>query len=191
MISKAPRRKSKPTGRKSKPGGRKSKPPRRNSKPLAEGIPNPSPIIFKGLRANPANPANPRIRRVCKNPLRFASASGPSGAAGRAGGGRLSRFAGCAGLQAGREAAQLCEQSFPRGVVVHGFRRSGLMVAIESLKHLQVRPDRAEVARVDRLCGEGVRALEPHELKQRMIRRVVDTLPPQRVADDLVDAPLG
>jgi len=89
-----------------------------------------------------------------------------------------------AGLQAGRETAQLCEQSFPRGVVVHGFRRSGLMVAIESLEHLQVRPDRAEVARVDRLGGEGLRALEPDELKQRMIRGVIDRLPPHGVADD-------
>ena len=36
-----------------------------------------------------------------------------------------------------------------------------------------------------------MRALEPDELKQRMIRRAVDPLPPQRVADDLVDAPLA
>ena len=53
------------------------------------------------------------------------------------------------------------------------------------------RGDRLKVARVDRPGREGLRALEPDELKQRMIRRVIDRLPLEGVADDLSHPPLA
>ena len=41
--------------------------------------------------------------------------------------------------------------------------------------------------RLDRLAGDGQRALEPEDLKQRVIRQVVDLLPLERVGDDFSD----
>jgi len=88
------------------------------------------------------------------------------------------------GLQAVGDAAHLGEEPLPRGVVVDLPRRARRVIAVEPLENLEVGRDRLKVARVDRLGGEGLRALEPDELKQRMIRGVIDRLPPHGVADD-------
>ena len=93
--------------------------------------------------------------------------------------------------RSGRRGGQFGEQSFPGRGVVDRFPLSGLTIAVDSLKHVEQRPDRSEVARVDRLGGEGLRAFEPNELKQRMIRRVVELLPPRGVSHDLADAPFA
>jgi hypothetical protein len=79
------------------------------------------------------------------------------------------------------------EQPFPRGVVICVFFRSRL-VTVERPENVEVRSDRPEVARGDHLGRDGVRALEPDELKERMVGRQVAPLPIQGVADDLSDA---
>jgi hypothetical protein len=96
-----------------------------------------------------------------------------------------------AGLELGGEAVQFCEQSFAGRGVVDGFPRSGLPIAVDAVEHLEKSPDRLEVAGGHRLGGEGVRAFEAHELKQRMIGRVVELLAPQDVGDDLANPPLA
>ena len=55
------------------------------------------------------------------------------------------------------------------------------------VENLEEGRDRFEVAGLDRLTGDGQRALEPEDLKQRVIRQVVDLLPLERVGDDFSD----
>jgi hypothetical protein len=100
------------------------------------------------------------------------------------GGGSPRRFAGF-DLELRDDAVHLGEKSFPRGRVVDLFPRRGLAVAIEAVENLEVGRDRLEVAGGDCLGGERLRALEPEELKQRMVRQVVDLLALERVGDDL------
>ena len=85
----------------------------------------------------------------------------------------------------------LAKSLLPRGVVVDGPRRARLVIAVEPIEHLEVGRDRLKFARVDRLGGEGLRALEPDELKQRMIRGVIDRSSPHGVADDFSHPPLA
>ena len=42
------------------------------------------------------------------------------------------------------------------------------------VENLEVGRDGFEIAALDRLAGDGQRALEPEELKKRVIRQVVD-----------------
>ena len=168
--------------REGKAGGRKQS-RRRKIKAGAEGKQNPQ----EGI----PSPRHNKIVRIffpiqyiaplSKNSLaRFARS--PGGAAPR-------QEPGC--LELGGEAVQFCEQSFSGRGVVDGFPRSGLTIADDAVEHLEKSPDRSEVAGGHRLGGEGVRAFEAHELKQRMIGRVVELLAPQDVGDDLANPPLA
>jgi len=81
---------------------------------------------------------------------RLQGASGLGGGAGRVRVGLIRRFAGFAGLETGGDSVDLREQSFPRGVVIQVFRRSRLLVAVESAENFEIRLDFAEVAGGDR-----------------------------------------
>src|SRR5271167_918211 len=101
-------------------------------------------------------------------------------AADRVGGALPCRLA-SPGLQAVGDAAHLGEEPLPRGAVVDMLRLARLLIAVEPIENLEVGRDRLKVAGVDRLGGEGLRALEPEELKQGMIRGRIDRLPLQGV----------
>jgi hypothetical protein len=98
------------------------------------------------------------------------------GGAGQAGRGLLRRLAGIVDFEAGEDAVHLPEQLLPRAVVVVCVFFRARVVAVEPLENVEIRPDRPEVARGDRLGRDRVRALESDELKERVVGRQVGPL---------------
>ena len=105
----------------------------------------------------------------------------------RSGARRLNRRFAALDLHLHGNAVDLGEQFLPRGVVVPLFPDARLSIEVEMVENLEVGRDGLKVAGRDRLAGDGERALEPEDLKQRVIRQVVDLLPLERVGDDFSD----